>query len=328
MTVPAWVLLVLAPLSGELVSGSMPPAEWINLVGIIMLPLLYGGGAILVRETCVRWRKGWPTMLALGAAYGIVEEGLMCKSFFDPAWGDLGPLGVYGRSLGVNWVWSAGLTGFHAVWSIAIPVTLTGLMFPARKGRWTGNTTMGILGGLFVLDVAVGFLFISKYRPPLLHFVLCMAAVAAICLLARILPVPRRARQSAVPTALFWLAFLWAVMWFAALWVMPATVKYPVATMAVMTAIAGSGIMLFSRVVKRPGPRHRLALAAGVLSLFILLAPIQEMDKKRKDDTRGMTLVGIATAAGLAGLRWKIGTDEGRGKRGKGTRDRTGVNVA
>jgi hypothetical protein len=328
VTAPAWVLLILAPLSGELLSGSMPPAEWINLVGIIMLPLLYGGGAILVRETTVRWRKGWPTMLALGAAYGIVEEGLMCKSFFDPAWGDLGPLGIYGRSMGVNWVWSVGLTGFHAVWSVAIPVTLTGLLFPAKKGRWVGNTALGVLGILFVLDIAVGFWFITKYRPPFLHFMLCLAAVAAFCLLARILPSPRQVRQSTGPTALFWLAFLWAVMWFVALWVMPATVNNPVVTLTAMAAIAGTGVMLYSRAVKGPGPRHLLALAAGILFLFILLAPIQEIDKKRKDDTRGMTLVGLVAAVGLAGLRWKIAADERRGKPGKGRRDRRGVGVA
>jgi hypothetical protein len=116
------VLFFLSPITAELLTGSAPPAEFFNPFSLLVLTALYGSGAILVRELALRWRKGWPTILILGAAYGIVEEGLMVKSFFDPQWVDLGPLGVYGRWAEVNWVWSLGLTLFHAVWSIGIPI--------------------------------------------------------------------------------------------------------------------------------------------------------------------------------------------------------------
>ncbi|MCD6244170.1 MAG: hypothetical protein J7J65_02910 [Candidatus Korarchaeota archaeon] len=52
------------------------------------------------------------------AAYGIVEEGVMTRSFFCPTWPDLGILAEYGRWIGVNWVWAIQLTIFHAVFSI------------------------------------------------------------------------------------------------------------------------------------------------------------------------------------------------------------------
>jgi len=42
---PALGLLVLAPLCGELLSSSMPPAEWLNPVGVALVVILYGGGA-------------------------------------------------------------------------------------------------------------------------------------------------------------------------------------------------------------------------------------------------------------------------------------------
>ena len=119
---PALVLLFLSPMIAELLSGSAPPAEFFNPVGFALLTVLYGGGAILARELMHRWGKGWLTLLVLGAAYGIAEEGLMCKSFFDPNWQDVGILGSYGRWVGVNWVWSLQLTIFHAAFSIAIPV--------------------------------------------------------------------------------------------------------------------------------------------------------------------------------------------------------------
>ena len=93
---PGFVLFFLAPMVGELLSGSSPPVEFFNPFGLALLSLLYGGGAIIARELMRRWGKGWGALLLLGAAYGIVEEGLMVKSFFDPNWVDLGALGHYG----------------------------------------------------------------------------------------------------------------------------------------------------------------------------------------------------------------------------------------
>jgi hypothetical protein len=125
---PALVLYFLSPVIGELLSGSAPPVEFFNPFGLIILPALYGSGALLVRELALHWKKRWPTILVLGLAYGIVEEGLMVKSFFDPNWVDLGQLGVYGRWAGVNWVWTISLMIYHAVVSIAIPILLVELL--------------------------------------------------------------------------------------------------------------------------------------------------------------------------------------------------------
>lgn len=100
----AITLLFLSPITAELLSGSAPPVEFFNPFGLMTLVVLYGCGAIILRELKIRWRKGYGVLLVLGAAYGIIEEGLMVKSFFYPYWMDIGILGVYGRWLGVNWV--------------------------------------------------------------------------------------------------------------------------------------------------------------------------------------------------------------------------------
>ena len=94
---PALILFFLAPAIAELLSGSAPPSEFFNPVGFLLLASLYGSGALIVRELKVRWNKGYVSLFILGAAYGILEEGLMVKSFFDPNWMDLGILGSYGR---------------------------------------------------------------------------------------------------------------------------------------------------------------------------------------------------------------------------------------
>jgi hypothetical protein len=99
---PALVLFFLAPAIAELLLGSSPPSEFFNPVSLLLLSSLYGSGALVMRELKVRWKKGYVSLFLLGAAYGIVEEGLMVKSFFDPDWMDLGLLGVYGRWIEVN----------------------------------------------------------------------------------------------------------------------------------------------------------------------------------------------------------------------------------
>src|SRR5262245_38729072 len=70
---PAFVLVGMAFLVAELLPGSAPitqPLLWPFLL------LIYGPGALLIRESVRRLDRGWASILLLGAAYGIVEEGL------------------------------------------------------------------------------------------------------------------------------------------------------------------------------------------------------------------------------------------------------------
>jgi len=60
---------------------------------------LCGSGALLAHELRVRWNKSWPTLLTLGAAFAVIEEGLMVRSFFDPNWPEIASLGSSGRAL-------------------------------------------------------------------------------------------------------------------------------------------------------------------------------------------------------------------------------------
>jgi hypothetical protein len=48
---PIITLLVLAPVLGELLSGSSPPSEYFQPISFILLTMLYGIGALLIRET-------------------------------------------------------------------------------------------------------------------------------------------------------------------------------------------------------------------------------------------------------------------------------------
>lgn len=146
----------------------------------LLLASLYGSGALLVRDYARRWQKGWRSILILGAAYGIIEEGIMVRSFFNPAWKDLGVLGTYGRWLGTNWVWAEWLAIYHAIFSITIPIFLVELTFPQSKTRiWLSSRMRVLFHGLLVVAIILGF-FAFPYDPGVLAITGCIAAVVAL----------------------------------------------------------------------------------------------------------------------------------------------------
>ncbi len=303
---PAWTLLLLSPVVGELVSGSAPPVEFFNPMSFLVLVALYGGGAVIIRELTLRWNKGWRTVLLLGAAYGIIEEGLMVKSFFDPGWMDLGALGVYGRSLGVNWIWSLQLTTYHMVISIAIPILLVNLLYPKETERnWVSNRALLVLGGLFTLDVLVGFFFLTPYRPPVVPYLGALGLVILLYVLARKLPAEFRLAESGKQRNPVWaglLAFwgttgLFLIVWLTSASAMPATMAFLMLAAWVGICLAAVGWLLGWRAGTW---KHELALAVGGLGFVILLTPIQEFDTSRIDDPSGMLIVGLMFTAFLA----------------------------
>src|SRR5262245_19337940 len=70
---PAVVLVGMIFLVVELLPGSAPITQ--SLLWPFLL-LICGPGALLIRESVRRLDRGWASILLLGAAYGIVEEGL------------------------------------------------------------------------------------------------------------------------------------------------------------------------------------------------------------------------------------------------------------
>src|SRR6185437_16296228 len=105
----ALALYLLAPITAELLTGSTPPLQFVNPLSFLFLTALYGSGALLVRETVRRRGLGWWSVILLGAAYGVLEEGLVVTSWMNPYWSDLAYLNGYSRALGINWYWALGM---------------------------------------------------------------------------------------------------------------------------------------------------------------------------------------------------------------------------
>lgn len=307
---PALMLFFLAPAIGELLSGASPPLKFFNPLVFVVLCVLYGGGAILVRELTLRWGKGWPTIISLGAAYGLLEEGLMVKSLFDPAWPGLGAYGAVGRASGVNWIWGVNLTVYHAVISIAIPILLVGLAFPARRQAWVSPKALRIVAALLAADVLFGFALMTPYRPPAFPYLLTAALMVALVLLARRLPAslfaaPHPATRARCVGWVGLAAFAGTVAYFGVSWALPASGIPPwllfEGTAFVVTG-TGMAIVVLTDGGRLASPVYRLAMASGVLSFFILLAPIQAFGR----GAFGMTAVGLLALGLLVWLSRRI----------------------
>ena len=129
---PAIVLFLTAPIVAEFLLGNMP----ITMLGLLaVLAPMYGGGALLVRETVRRTGRGWPSILVLGIAYGILEEAYFDQTLFNPDF-----LGLHLHlldpaflpALGIGVWWTIFVLTLHTVWSITVPIALVEAMVPER----------------------------------------------------------------------------------------------------------------------------------------------------------------------------------------------------
>ena len=109
------------------------------LVGLILAPL-YGGAALVIREVAVRTGRGWPGILLLAGAFGVIMPGLVDLSLFTEhetdvtGWDELwSPTSVplLGISVHSGIAWALG----HVVMSIGVPIALLEALAPKLRGR-------------------------------------------------------------------------------------------------------------------------------------------------------------------------------------------------
>jgi hypothetical protein len=154
---------------------------------------LYGPGVILIREATIRWKKGWATVLLLGAAYGILEEGIALSTLYNPLAGPVSKLGYYGHYLGVNWIWLSAILPVHMIFSISLPILLLGLALPETNGKSLVISRKGIASAFVILGIDVSILFLlillgEHYWMGWPIFVSSFATIGLLILLAKHVP--------------------------------------------------------------------------------------------------------------------------------------------
>jgi len=273
---PAVGLVFLAPLVGEYLLGNIPIE---GLWAIPFLAPMYGGGALLIREVARRAGHGWPTIILLACAYGVLQPGVLDQSLFNPSFeGHDFQSAAQIPALGIGAVSALTFVGGHAIWSIGVPIAIVEALVPGRRTtRWLGDAGLAVTGVVFLLG---SFIIFNDLRETEQFMAsapqLAGAGAVTVALVGVAFAIPRRPRPASdrhAPNR--WLvgavAFLAAGAFFAKpeSWAGVAMASVLVAAMAVVV----------SRWSRRAGwgPSHRLALAGGALLTyawggFVLLA--------------------------------------------------------
>lgn len=164
-------LLLLSPICAEYLIGYdqiiSNPLDM--LTGLLVLGPLYGTVAVLIREVARRTGRGWPTMLLLSAAFGLIQAGVIDQSLFNPdfvdeaSWDD-DRLPTFVPGLGVSVKHVVGFVGGHVIWSFCAPIGVVESCVPRIADRpWLGRVGITVMIVLYGLGALVIFKEHSKH---------------------------------------------------------------------------------------------------------------------------------------------------------------------
>lgn len=130
-------------------------------------------------------------MLLMGLGLSIAEEFIIQQTSLAPLpW--LGSAPIYGRALGVNWLYFLFMLGYESVWVVLVPVHLTELIFWRRREQpWLRIRGLIISAAVFALGSFMAWYAWVKrarpmvfhapaYHPPLLTVLLGVLAIVAL----------------------------------------------------------------------------------------------------------------------------------------------------
>jgi hypothetical protein len=129
----------------------------------------YGLGAVLIRETAAHKKLGYASVLLLGAAFGVLEEGILLKSWFDPAWMGAQITSKALRVYGISGLQPFANVVYHAVVSIAAPVVL--IESVTSREPWLTRNEM-IVGAVVFGGASVVLSTFNDYEPAGWHYLL------------------------------------------------------------------------------------------------------------------------------------------------------------
>lgn len=155
---PVLTLAVLAPVCAEYLWGydDSTGHPGTLLGNLIVFTPLYGCPALLIREVARRRGLGWPGILLLAAAFGVVEAGVVDQSMFSrdyrdiPYWSDLADP-TYVAPIGLSVFLAVSFVGNHVIASIAGPIALVeGLAAARGREPWLGRPMIAAAALLYL----------------------------------------------------------------------------------------------------------------------------------------------------------------------------------
>ena len=198
-------------LGDQWLGGSVPSAST-QIGELLLYAAFYGSAAILIREVARRGGRGWPTILLLALAFGVLEEGIVDQSLFNPSFAGEHLLRFgFIPALGIGGPWTIFVLSLHVIWSIGAPIAIAEGLFPnplpgriAREPQtqagWLRVPVIVVAGILFLVGAFAIFTFTASSE----HFMASMAqltvsAVVAIAIVVVALLLPKRAPRGCRP---------------------------------------------------------------------------------------------------------------------------------
>jgi hypothetical protein len=216
---PAVGLLFLSPICAEYLIGYGEiigrPLEL--LTGLLFFAPLYGTVAVMIREIARRTGRGWPTILLLSAAFGLIQAGLIDQSLFnpdfidEPSW-DRDRLPTLIPGLGVSVKHVLGFIGGHVIWSFGAPIAVCEACVPRLAARpWLGRVGMTTMVVLYALAVLV---FFNEHTKTFMasSAQLGVTSLMALALAVAAFAIPRRSASSSGRVPPVWLVGCGAVI--------------------------------------------------------------------------------------------------------------------
>jgi len=181
-------LLLLSPFIGEVLSGATRLSFLFAYLSEIMV---WGCGALLIREVVRRWQGTWTTMLPLAMALSVAEEFVIQQTSLAPMpW--LGSTPAYGRIWGVNWIYLLFMLAFESVCITLVPVQIVELIYPEHRTEpWLRTRGIAITSVVFAAGSFVAwFLWVKiarmqvfhmpDYKPPMITMMLGTLAIGIL----------------------------------------------------------------------------------------------------------------------------------------------------
>jgi len=265
-SVPAAItLFFVAPFVAEYLLGDVSLKL---LSALIVMAPMYGGGALLIREHVRHKGRGWPTILCLGAAYALLEEGLVTQSLFNPDYLNLHlqflqPAHV--AWLGIGGWWTLLMLNLHAFWSIGVSIALVEGLWPERtREPWLGKVGHDVVDVIFLLGLVANTIF--GYRQNQFWASRAQLGVAAIvCVLLVVIalatPAGMGKREGTVPSP--WLTGIAALVLGSLLRLVP--MQWGWGAVAAMLAVDAVFLLMVYALSRRKTWTllHTLSLGAG-----------------------------------------------------------------
>lgn len=184
---PILALIIISIAFTELLTGNLSIDVMLaNPIILLFLILIgYGLPIVLIRELFVRWKAGLPSMILLGLAYGIWNEGILAKTFLMNDSVPVETFDGYVAVFGINIAWAFVISAWHAFHAVLYPILIIHFLYPTSTGRWLSTR---LFVSLLVIILFLGSLFYFTNNDVVVGteeaFVPMVAAMAALAALA------------------------------------------------------------------------------------------------------------------------------------------------